>query len=422
MAIKGDNWLEKNEYLFNNLLMSDCSFWIKLENVKIPAHKYILGGSSKVFYDYFYVMNANSDEIIVENISVNSFLVFLKFLYTGNINEDIKMNNILNILKLADRYSVKKLIKICNEFLKTKLNKDNAIKFLEKLADYKLDNFEDMCLNLISKNRLIFESSNFYEISNKTLQTILSSKELRGFNEITIYNGVNKWAELFCQKNQQTVDSVNKRLALGKALEFIRFGTMTSEEFTECTLNNPILDDSEIFDIYTYIGSEGKTKCKYSGEKRDNNINSLLFSNSTPTCNYYGINKYDLFNFSVSKPIKFLGIFIYGRVKSALKESIESESFKIQLLNENRDILFEYTGKVQHNGTDNRYYLFQYIKLVLLNANQKYIIHIEGDESASKFMNYETSEQNFEKEDNEVKFYIKDNNYVGAGIVYSVGM
>lgn len=415
---KGNNWLEKNELLFNNAIMSDCAFRIKLENIKIPAHKYILGGSSVVFYNYFYDMKANFNEITVEDVSSDSFLVFLKFLYTGK--KEFNMRNISDILKLADRYSINNLTQICSQFLKKKINIDNALSFIEKYSNYQLNNFDEFCINLISKNHLIFENSLFYEISNTTLQKILSSKELSGFREITIYNGVNKWAERFCQKNQQTVNSENKRSALGAALHFIRFGTMNIQEFTPCTMNNPILNDREIKSIFTYIGSGGKTDCKYSGEKRKRNRNILKFSNQTPTVNYHGTNTYDLFNFTVSKPIQFNGVLIYGRAKSALEESISQfENFKIKLLDENRVTLVEYSSTVEHNGSETGYCLCQ-VRLFVLEANKKYIIHIEGEEAASKMMNYQISEKIITKEDNEVMFNIKDNNYVGAGIVYSV--
>lgn len=415
---KGSNWLAKNEFLFNNVLMSDCAFRITLENVKIPAHKYILGGSSAVFYNFYYEMKANFNEITVEDVSVDNFLVFLKFLYTGK--NEFNMKNIADILKLADRYSINNLTQICSDFLIKKLKIDNALNFMERYSTYQLNNFDDFCINLISKNRLIFENSLFYEISKNTLQKILISKELSGFKEITIYNGVNKWAERFCQKNQQLVNSENKRSALGSALHFIRFGTMNIQEFTSCTVNNPILNTGEIESIFIYIGSDGKTDCKYSGEKRKRNRNIFKFSNLTPTVNYYGFNTYDLFNFTVSKSIEFNGVVIHGRARSALEESISQfENFNIKLLNENRDILVEYTSTVEHNGTETGYCLGQY-RLVLLNANQKYIVHIEGEETASKFINYQLSEKIIKKEENGVMFNIRDNNYVGAGIVYSV--
>lgn len=161
-------------------------------------------------------------------------------------------------------------------------------------------------------------------------------------------------------------------------------------------------------------------KSNYSGEKRKRNRNILIFSNLTPTVNYYGYNTYDLFNFTVSKPIEFNGVVIYGRARSALEESITHfESFNIKLLNEIRVILVEYPFTIEHSENKICHCLLQY-KLVLLNPNQKYIIHIEGEETASKFMNYQISEKIIKKEENEVMFTIRDNNYVGAGIVYSV--
>lgn len=414
---KNNNWLEKNKFLFNNDVMSDCSFLIKLENIKIPAHKYILGGSSTVFYDYFYNMKADFNEITVDDISVENFLIFLKFLYTGR--KQLNTRNINEILTLAVRYSVQNLKEVCREFLLNQLTKDNALKFLEKYSSYQLTNFEDGCLSCISSNPTIFQSPLFYEISIQTLKQILKSEDLRGFQEITIYNGVNNWAERACQKKKLLVNSVNKRNELGSAIDLIRFGTMTIQEFIACTVNQPILDPQEIESIFLYIGSDGNSSCKFSGKKRKPNKKVFKFSHLSPTVNYYGINAYELFNFTVSKPIQFYGILIYGRAKSSLKESTRSENFKIKLLNENKEIIHEYVYKIEHLGNDIPHGLYEH-NSISLSANQKYIMYVEGEEKASKFMNYETSEKIIKRIENEVMFTIKDNNYVGAGIIYSV--
>ena len=46
---------ERNQRMFNNELMSDVYFIVgKTEKMKIPAHKYVMGIGSPVFYAMFY--------------------------------------------------------------------------------------------------------------------------------------------------------------------------------------------------------------------------------------------------------------------------------------------------------------------------------------------------------------------------------
>lgn len=186
-------WNQINGFLFKNIInesMSDCTFLVDVENtiVKIPAHKYILGGKSPEFYSLFYLMKADSDEIPINDVSIENFTKFLEFIYTEKT--ELSLDNLEEMMLMAVRYSVESLKNFCGNFLIKNVTGENVFPLMEKYSDYDITNFEIECLKKLRKNPLIFEDPSFYEISNATLTTILKSEELQGFKEITIFKGV----------------------------------------------------------------------------------------------------------------------------------------------------------------------------------------------------------------------------------------
>lgn len=125
-------WQERNAFLFNNKLMSDCSFIIDEGDnckIQIPAHKYILGGFNVDFYQLFYLMEADSSEIPITDVTVGAFKLFLKYVYTGKTN--LTMLYISDVLKLMKRFSTKCFKNYCEEYLIKQLNVTNYNEIME---------------------------------------------------------------------------------------------------------------------------------------------------------------------------------------------------------------------------------------------------------------------------------------------------
>lgn len=95
-------------------------------------------------------------------------------------------------------------------------------------------------------------------------------------NEFELFNGVIKWAQRNCEKNGVVPTSTNKRETLGASLMDIRFASMTITEFTQCTIeDNAILTNIEENQVFKFIGSGGKSECKFPSEKRNLFFNIL---------------------------------------------------------------------------------------------------------------------------------------------------
>lgn len=188
------SWRNINQFLFKNEIMSDCSFLVKVgrTSIRIPAYKYILGGYSPEFYNLFYLMKASSDEIPINDISIESLYLFLELLYTERTT--LSMKNIGDLFKLAYRYSVEFLKNECCRFLLQNITVDNVLTVMDEYSIYEIPNFETKCLKIIKNNLSFFKEPLFYEISNQTLSIILRSEDLNGFTEIEIFEGTNMWA------------------------------------------------------------------------------------------------------------------------------------------------------------------------------------------------------------------------------------
>lgn len=264
------NWQARNSFLFDKDFMSDCSFIVEEngEKIKVPAHKYILGGACLDFYNLFYLMKADTNEIPITHVSVRDFKVFLKYIYTGET--DLTMDNIREVLKLVGRFPINCFKDYCQDFLSKQLWSANYLKimddFSEEISSKGMQQFHLSCLrHMTSKNLL--DSKFLLEIKYETLAIILGSTQSR-VKEIDLFRAASKWATNHCEKTGLIPNSDNKRSVLGKSFMDIRFASMTNEEFTQCIEDESFLTTNEENLVFRAIGRSGKTECLFSDVKR----------------------------------------------------------------------------------------------------------------------------------------------------------
>lgn len=370
---------QRNAFLFKNDIMSDCSF-IVIEGTKktqIPAHKCILGSNSEEFYNLFYLLKANN-EIPIDDTSAKDLISFLQFLYTDTTL--LTMDNISELIKLAKRYSVNHFKGFCEVFLSANINITTALSIMD-MDGYNFPNLIRECVKLISQNPLILQSPSFFKISIKTITDLLKSEQLKEIEEIMIFDGIDKWAEDFCRENNQTVNSCNKRLSVLPALPYIRFASMSSKEFTSCTVGNSILIQTEIVEIFQSICSGGQIKCMFSDIKRDsttlNKIKIFEFSraNVLKSIAFNELWGQEIFRFTVNNPIRFHGIGLHGGAHPS-ESQLHPDSFIIQLTDKNNKILLKSDVKIYFDGTDKIYdVFFEFSKF--LKSNITYTVKIQ---------------------------------------------
>ena len=119
-SVVGDNWQalrptirERSAYLFNNELLSDVNFVVKMSSCEnddrcsvkkskrvIPAHKFVLAIGSPVFFAMFYGKLAEKKESIdVVDCEYESLLELFRFLYSDEVN--FNPDNGMRVLYLA---------------------------------------------------------------------------------------------------------------------------------------------------------------------------------------------------------------------------------------------------------------------------------------------------------------------------------
>lgn len=379
------DWRDRNKFLLEKMYMSDCSFVVQkgTTQVVVPAHKYILGGFSLDFFNLFYRMEANSDEIPITDVSVVALKEFLKFVYTGE--RTLNMEIVWDVLKLAVRYNSKILKAFCESFIIRRINERNCLFVLNKCSAFGMNLINAVCIKSIEKNLVNFlKTPTFLDVSQDTLNIILRSNNLT-ISEIELYRLVLKWTENNCVKNNIPVNTENRRLALGSAISHIRFASMDIKEFSECSDNNSILTQKEINQVYRFIGTDGKSDCPFSSVKRSalkkicyfsKNPRERIFHNGFTPC---------YFQFSVEKKIKFYGFGIYGRAKISV-EFQNPEVLHYQLVDQTGNTVLSSSSKVNYDGTEKIYDLV-FERYANLKPYQQYTVYIRRN-GLGVFLNY----------------------------------
>lgn len=390
------DWRDRNKFLLEKMYMSDCSFVVNrgATQIIVPAHKYILGGFSLDFYNLFYRMEANSNEIPITDVSIKALKEFLRFVYTGE--RTLNMEIVYDVLKLAVRYSSKILTAFCESFIIRKINERNCMFVLNKCSEFGLTLINSVCMQLIVKDSInILKSPKFLEIHQETLDIILKSNKLK-LTEIELYRIVVKWSENNCIKKNNPVNPENMRLALGSSVSNLRFASMNIKEFSECADNNSILTLKEINQVYRFIGTDGKSDCPFSSVKRKYCFKKICNFSNTPTTKifHYGFSPC-FFHFSVEKRVKFHGFGFYGRSK--MSTGFENpEVLFYQLEHDNGKTLLNGSSTVTYDGTD-KIYNIVFDRYAWLNPYHNYTICITR-KNEGIFLNY--FEENMSKKVN----------------------
>lgn len=290
---------------WNNAQYSDIQFDFPDETIKIYAHKFILSVRSSVFSTMFYgaitEFTSNDSVVKIEDVSSTSFLEMLKFIYTDRVN--ITEDNLAEIMYVAHKYSIKHLERICCDYMRKALNKENCFNYLEEFYIYD-DDFTEQCLKMIDATiSESIEEGKWNELSEKPLLMILKRDSL-DVNEFQLFKGVLNWAKMSCEKQgvEATIQNMREKFAV---FELVRFPVMSLEEINECyeISGNNFFTAEELLSIFNYKSKkEINDFMRYSTIKRQvfGNLQTLTFKDCLH-CPNRGVSK---FNFNVDKVVK----------------------------------------------------------------------------------------------------------------------
>lgn len=89
---------------------------------ELSAHKSVLAASSPVFNRMFNGELKEKGDVDIKDASASGFKEFLNFFY--GVPMQLTIENVAEVLKLADKYDVEDCFPICIDFLKRNLDTD----------------------------------------------------------------------------------------------------------------------------------------------------------------------------------------------------------------------------------------------------------------------------------------------------------
>lgn len=402
---------ERDNFMFYKEFMSDCAFVVEdgENTIKIPCHKYILGCCSWEFYNLFYLMKAESSDIPIADVSLQVATKFLEFVYKEMT--ELSMETVWDILKLAKRFGVAKLVHFCDTFLCDNVKEDNLVQIIEKSTEFDMEKLRTECITFMGRSKVdYFKSPLFLNISKDGLQTIIASDNLNK-NEIEVFRFVNNWAENYCARNEKPPNSINKRIALGNVLMKIRFGVMTLSEFTECTNNESLLTNDQIVDIFNCIGSNGNHRSKFSSIKRKQTSEThTLFNGNFNSLNNGCSTEY--FEFSVSEDTIIIGFGILGST-----DVYKNQEIHILLLKDNDEtIIVQNNFIVDFDGSKkiNNLYLK---KQITLKSSSRYTLLITQDAICNFYVLQNYIKRNASKDGVFITIHSNNHSIIAASII-----
>ena len=148
---KRSPYAKKMKAMINDETCSDVVFLLK-DNGRVHANKGLLIGQSEYFRAMFRsgMKESMSNEVEVRDCSKEVFLLFLEYLYNGEV--EIAIEHAKELCVLSDRYQETDLSKECLAVVEKGLNDTNAIEVLAEVDVLGLDALKDICMDYVVSN------------------------------------------------------------------------------------------------------------------------------------------------------------------------------------------------------------------------------------------------------------------------------
>ena len=229
---------------------------------EIWANRSILACRSPVFRTMLYgpwKETQDSKHIIeVNDVTSEAFFVMLEYIHTDKTTM-LSYQNVLHVLYAAKKYQIEGLRKQCTTFVKDNIDANVAFTLLENTELTSLFHREDIiktCIVYIERNaRLILQSEMFCNLSKNMILLMVQNNKLNVKTELSLFEGVLKWASSEASRNGKTPTIQVLRNILADIIPHIRFSMMSSYQLLHQVQKTDILDPSHLLPLITYIGT-----------------------------------------------------------------------------------------------------------------------------------------------------------------------
>lgn len=221
---------------------------------RIPAHKSILMLSSRVFEAMFSGLYKENREVVIDDTFAESMKEFLQFLYLAE--GTIRMENVFEIMNLAEKYEINWCMKYCTTFLQQNLTIDNVCQSYASAILFKNAELKVSCDDLIVLNtENVLQTSDFLDCKLDVIEAILERNWIT-CKESTLLKAIVRWAENVCRQNELTINSKNLRNELSTILHKIRFRSIDLIDFSDFIGKYPdFFSQQETNEIIHLMGS-----------------------------------------------------------------------------------------------------------------------------------------------------------------------
>ncbi|XP_033725009.1 BTB/POZ domain-containing protein 6-like [Pecten maximus] len=258
--------IECFDHLLTSGIASDVTFIVGEETNRVSAHKLVLMSRSPVFFAMLEGPMAENGEIIIPDISAETFRLFLRYLYTDKL--DLTVSTVVPVCYAASKYCVDILVSLCETFLSELLTVDCVCALLEQTHNFKMENLKTKCLRFIQEHAFaILKSESFADLSLECVISIIQSDDL-GISERIVYEAVIRWAESECSRRKIEATAENKRHVLGEALYSVRFIHIDEDFLFDRVRADKVLVSEDLSDIKNHKKNKTALKSEKLNTKR----------------------------------------------------------------------------------------------------------------------------------------------------------
>jgi len=188
-------------------------------------------------------------------VDYESFILFLKFLYTGDTGSDLEGLSVLPLLKIATDYQVTTLVDICANKAERCLSEGNVLSVFQKAMECEHRPLISSSLIFICKHAWkIVDTDGFNDLRQECLYEILKRDDLQVQSELHLFEAVIRWAHAECVRGgREPRDWDNIRTTMAKVIGLIRFPVMDQSEFTLHVALKNFLSLEELVKILLYF-------------------------------------------------------------------------------------------------------------------------------------------------------------------------
>ncbi|EDO32375.1 predicted protein, partial [Nematostella vectensis] len=315
-------------HTFNSPLMSDVAFVVedpaKQDVVSIPAHKYILGVSSPVFFAMFYgQMSTSISKVELPDCDSVGLIEFLRYLYCNRVK--FTMESAIQALYLSKKYLVPSLAKHCVTYIRDNVTPQivfDVLPYALKLAE---KDILDRCFELVDFHAVtLLGSQSFLTVTEDVLVALLQRDSLR-VTEVDLFRAVQRWLAHNVEQECSVTGELNflhTDKHVQRLMALIRFPLMKQSEFINQVVPSGFLSPDDVTQIMLGYVTPQKA-CNFSSQPRSGPIKRCARFQSTERWFLYSGKRAETVAFTVSASVRLHGVRLYGDEHACYRVNLE---------------------------------------------------------------------------------------------------